>query len=436
MTLRAVDILGSADVVAAEDTRVTGGAAAALRHRDAAAVAARAQRGAARAAQSSTLLRAGRSVALVSDAGTPAVSDPGARLVRAVRDAGLPGGARFPAPNAAIAAVSAAGLDAERFVLLGFLPASAKARRELLAAVAALPLRARDLRGAASRRARRWPRWPRSLGGERELVVARETHQEVRDDHADCRWARRRRGSPPMPNRERGEFVLLVDAPRAAARRGRRSVDRRDAGCARSSPSCRRRAPRASSRRRSGEPRDGPLRAGAGAEGRTGLSRPLRRCTRPMTPDCRSPKIRAAASAARGWDARLALGFERAAIADGARARRHAARCSCRRRCIRKAPGVCQAIVVHPPGGIAGGDGSRSRSTPARARTRSSPRPARASGTARPGAARAGDADARRAPAALRRVAAAGDDRVRRRARGDRDCASSSPATRASSAGT
>ena len=131
LTLRALDILGSADAIAAEDTRVTG---VLLRHYGIATrpLSLHEHNEAARAGGNRRELRAGRSVALVSDAGTPAISDPGARLVRAVRDAGFPV-VPIPGASAAIAAVSAAGLAAERFLFLGFLPSAAKARRELLA---------------------------------------------------------------------------------------------------------------------------------------------------------------------------------------------------------------------------------------------------------------------------------------------------------------
>ena len=76
VTLRALDVLATADVIAAEDTRVTATLLRALRHRDADAVAARAQRGASARRSIVARSRAGKSVALVSDAGTPAVSDP------------------------------------------------------------------------------------------------------------------------------------------------------------------------------------------------------------------------------------------------------------------------------------------------------------------------------------------------------------------------
>ena len=80
-------------------------------------------------------LLAGESLALVSDAGTPLVSDPGFRLVRAARAAGIPV-SPLPGPCAFIAALSVAGLPSDRFVFEGFLPAKASARRERLSALA------------------------------------------------------------------------------------------------------------------------------------------------------------------------------------------------------------------------------------------------------------------------------------------------------------
>src|ERR1700752_4968857 len=73
-------------------------------------------------------LRAGDSVALVSDAGTPGISDPGAALVRAVRDAGLPVEA-IPGPSAVTAVLSASGLPLERFAFAGFPPVRSKTRK-------------------------------------------------------------------------------------------------------------------------------------------------------------------------------------------------------------------------------------------------------------------------------------------------------------------
>ena len=84
------------------------------------------------------LLRAGNNVALISDAGTPLVSDPGFRLVRAAREAGFTV-SPVPGPCAAIAALSVAGLPSDRFVFEGFLPARSAARRARLQAVVAEP---------------------------------------------------------------------------------------------------------------------------------------------------------------------------------------------------------------------------------------------------------------------------------------------------------
>jgi 16S rRNA (cytidine1402-2'-O)-methyltransferase len=80
-------------------------------------------------------LRAGRDVALVSDAGTPGISDPGFRLVREARAQGLPV-VPVPGPSAAVAALSVSGLPTDRFLFVGFLPKKAGARRRALAALA------------------------------------------------------------------------------------------------------------------------------------------------------------------------------------------------------------------------------------------------------------------------------------------------------------
>ena len=82
-------------------------------------------------------LRAGRSVALVSDAGTPGISDPGFRLVREARAEGLPV-VPVPGPSAAVAALSVSGLPTDRFLFVGFLPSRAGARKKALAELAAV----------------------------------------------------------------------------------------------------------------------------------------------------------------------------------------------------------------------------------------------------------------------------------------------------------
>lgn len=132
---RAVDTLRHARLICCEDTRRTG---LLLQH-----AGIRAERLAvcndhtelARIADVLDVLGQGGDVAIVSDAGTPGISDPGERLVRAVIDAGYTVSA-IPGPSAAIIAVTISGLPTDRFVFEGFLPAKAGARRERLAALA------------------------------------------------------------------------------------------------------------------------------------------------------------------------------------------------------------------------------------------------------------------------------------------------------------
>ncbi|HVN34678.1 MAG TPA: 16S rRNA (cytidine(1402)-2'-O)-methyltransferase [Casimicrobiaceae bacterium] len=209
VTLRALDILASADVVAAEDTRVT---AVLLRHYGIATrpLALHEHNELARADDIVAMLGAGRSVALVSDAGTPAVSDPGARLARRVRDAGLPV-VPIPGACAAIAAFSIAGLAADRFVFLGFLPSAAKAQRELLAAVAHLPF-ALVVYEAPHRVRATLAHLENALGGDRTLVVAREVTKKF-ETIARMTLAEGTGWLAADPNHAKGEFVLLVDAP-------------------------------------------------------------------------------------------------------------------------------------------------------------------------------------------------------------------------------
>ena len=216
ITLRALDILGSADIVAAEDTRVT---TPLLRHFGIATrpVSVREHNESARAGEIIAALREGRSVALVSDAGTPAVSDPGARLVRAVRAAGL-AIVPVPGPSATIAAISAAGLGAEGFIFLGFLPKTPKARREALASVASLG-HALVIFEAPHRVCATICELAAALGGEREIVIARELTKRF-ETIARMRLGEALDWFAADSNRERGEFVLVIDAPEGAANRG------------------------------------------------------------------------------------------------------------------------------------------------------------------------------------------------------------------------
>jgi 16S rRNA (cytidine1402-2'-O)-methyltransferase len=213
LTLRALDVLRTADVVAAEDTRVS--APLLARHGIARQLLSlHAHYEARRSDAIVALLAAGKSVALVSDAGTPAISDPGARLVRAVRDAGY-AVVPIPGPSAVTAALSVAGLGAERFAFLGFLPTQAKARRALLASVAALPM-ALVVYEAPHRVRATVAELAQALPGGRTLIVAREL-TKMFETIARVPLADAAAWLDADPNRQRGEFVLLVDAPTAAA---------------------------------------------------------------------------------------------------------------------------------------------------------------------------------------------------------------------------
>jgi 16S rRNA (cytidine1402-2'-O)-methyltransferase len=135
MTLRALRVLRSVSLVACEDTRRTGtllrahGIATPLtsyfEHNERS-----------KGERILGALRAGRDVALVSDAGTPGISDPGYRLVRDARAEGI-AVVPVPGPSAATAALSVSGLPTDRFLFVGFLPAKAAARRRALEALAA-----------------------------------------------------------------------------------------------------------------------------------------------------------------------------------------------------------------------------------------------------------------------------------------------------------
>lgn len=136
VTLRALRVLRGVDLVAAEDTRRTRILLQAYGVR-APVVSCFAQNEERRGPELVARLRAGARVALVTDAGTPGVSDPGFRLVRRCRAAGVPV-VPVPGPSAVVAVLSAAGVPADRFVFEGFLPAKPGRRLARLRALQAL----------------------------------------------------------------------------------------------------------------------------------------------------------------------------------------------------------------------------------------------------------------------------------------------------------
>jgi 16S rRNA (cytidine1402-2'-O)-methyltransferase len=179
MTRRAVDVIRGADIVFAEDTRRTG---VLLRHYgvEARLISAHEHNEAARARLVVELLQEGKKVAMVSDAGTPLLSDPGARVVRSALEAGfevIP----VPGPSALLAALVASGLPADRFTFYGFLPRKGGSRHALLeeigrsrhtSVIYESPQRLHDLLADLAAAA----------GGERRVAVARELtkmHEEI-----------------------------------------------------------------------------------------------------------------------------------------------------------------------------------------------------------------------------------------------------------------
>jgi 16S rRNA (cytidine1402-2'-O)-methyltransferase len=152
-------------------------------------------------------MRAGDSLALVSDAGTPLVSDPGFRLVRAARAAGLRV-SPVPGPCAFIAALSAAGLPSDRFVFEGFLPARAAARRERLSVLASEP-RTLAFYESSHRIVETLDDMRTAFGAGRPAVLARELtklFETILDGSLETLCER----VATDADQRKGEFVVLV----------------------------------------------------------------------------------------------------------------------------------------------------------------------------------------------------------------------------------
>ncbi len=210
VTLRACEVLRGVAAVACEDTRVTGKLLNHLgikrrmiRYDDHAGEADRARL---------LALMAQEPVALVSDAGTPLISDPGFRLVREARAAGI-AVTSLPGPSAAIVGLTLSGLPSDRFLFAGFLPSKAKARADALGELSGVPATLVFYETA--------PRLGASLAaiGElmpgREVAVARELtkrFEECRTGSAD-ELAAHYGAHPP-----KGEIVLMIGPPGEPAR--------------------------------------------------------------------------------------------------------------------------------------------------------------------------------------------------------------------------
>ena len=205
ITRRALRVLAEADVVACEDTRRT---RSLLEHFGISArtVSYHEHNERVRAGELAASLEEGATVALVSDAGTPGVSDPGYRLVRASVERGVRV-VPVPGPSAFVAALTASGLPTDEFYFGGFLPARAHARRQRLAAVRAL--RATLVFYEAPHRIAHALADAREILGEREAAVARELtklHEEIvrgRLSELAARFS--------VERAARGEMVLVID---------------------------------------------------------------------------------------------------------------------------------------------------------------------------------------------------------------------------------
>ena len=206
ITLRALDVLKQVDVVAVEDTRVT---SRLLKHfQISATLIVLQEHNEKRAAEKIVaLLQQGKSVALVSDAGTPAISDPGAIVVNRVREAGF-GIVPVPGPNAAVSALSVSGKETPHFLFYGFLPNKRTARLSELKNLKTLPYML-VFYEAPHRIVQCVTDMQAALGGERSVTIARELTKLFEDFYTGSlttalQWLGQ------DTNRQKGEFVLLV----------------------------------------------------------------------------------------------------------------------------------------------------------------------------------------------------------------------------------
>jgi len=202
LTPRAADILSRVDLICCEDTRRTGRLLQHIGHHRGRMAICNEHTEMSRVAEVLEILDTGAEVALVSDAGTPAISDPGYRLVRAVVAAGHRV-SPIPGPNAAIAALVASGLASDRFVFEGFLPRRGGERHARLAEIAA-ERRTTVIYESPQRVARTIDDLAEVCGAHRAVVVARELtkiHEEI---------ARGSLGTIDLGD-TRGEYVIVLE---------------------------------------------------------------------------------------------------------------------------------------------------------------------------------------------------------------------------------
>ncbi|MET3929050.1 16S rRNA (cytidine(1402)-2'-O)-methyltransferase [Lysobacter soli] len=207
LSARALETLKTVDAICAEDTRHT---RQLLSHfgLERPLIALHEHNEDAQAAQLVARLQSGESFALVSDAGTPLVSDPGFRLVRAARAAGLRV-SPVPGACAAIAALSVAGMPSDRFVFEGFLPAKASARRERLSRLTG-EVRTLIFYESAHRIEESLDDLVAAFGERRRGTIAREL-TKLFETVLDGTLADLRQRVGADANQRKGEFVLIVE---------------------------------------------------------------------------------------------------------------------------------------------------------------------------------------------------------------------------------
>ena len=219
ITLRALDILQAADLIACEDTRVTGRL---LDHHGITTPVTPYHEHNARRVRPELMrrLEAGAAIALVSDAGTPLISDPGYRMVLEATEAGhsvivLPG------PSAALCALTASALPTDRFLFLGFPPPRSSARKQVFREIA--DVRASVIAFESARRIAGSLGDMRDVWGDRRAVVARELtkrFEELRRGTLSELALHYARAGPP-----KGEIVIVVGPPVAAEEPAGESID-------------------------------------------------------------------------------------------------------------------------------------------------------------------------------------------------------------------
>jgi 16S rRNA (cytidine1402-2'-O)-methyltransferase len=208
ISLRALEVLKSVDAIAAEDTRHTSHLLShfAIQKKLIAVHEHNEQ-------QSAQILlgrlQAGESIALVTDAGTPGISDPGAIVVNVLREAGI-NVVPVPGASAVIAALSASGITANGFLFYGFLPASGSQRRKALESIKGYHSTL-VFYEAPHRIVECIEDLDLVLGSERRITIARELTKTFETFH-QCNLAEAKAWLEADSNQQRGEFVLLVEA--------------------------------------------------------------------------------------------------------------------------------------------------------------------------------------------------------------------------------